>query len=62
MEDTSIEKKLKHDIHQKNTIRREIERRIRTVCQWKDKLANFKSFQKQKKLILASNQADYLFL
>ncbi len=49
MVDTSIEKKLKHDIHQKNMIRREIERRIRTVCQWKDKLANFKSFQKQKK-------------
>lgn len=45
---TSVVRKLKHDINQKNTIRRNIEKRTRSVCLWKDKLANSKCFQKQR--------------
>jgi ElaB/YqjD/DUF883 family membrane-anchored ribosome-binding protein len=46
---TTTIKKLKHDINQKNKIRREIEKRIMTINLWKDELADTKSFQKQKR-------------
>ncbi len=47
--DTSVTKKLKHDINQKNEIRKDIEKRVKTVRQWKDKLERSKSFQEQNK-------------
>lgn len=47
--DTTIIKKLKHDINQKNKTRREIEKRIAAVRQWKDELESSKCFQKQKR-------------
>ncbi len=46
---TIIIKKLKHDINQKNKTRREIEKRVAAVRQWKDELAGSKCFQKQKR-------------
>ncbi|MFQ5713975.1 MAG: hypothetical protein ACE5GU_08085 [Candidatus Scalinduaceae bacterium] len=46
---TTIMRKLKHDINQKNKIRREIEKRIVAVRLWKDELAGSKCFQKQKR-------------
>ncbi|MFQ5964701.1 MAG: hypothetical protein ACE5KZ_10480 [Candidatus Scalinduaceae bacterium] len=48
---TTIVRKLKHDITQKNTTRKEIERHINAIRIWKDKLVNSKSFQKQKRYI-----------
>lgn len=47
--DTSVTRKLKHDINQKNEIRKDIEKRVKTVSQWKDRLESSKSFQKQNK-------------
>ncbi|MBO1224640.1 MAG: hypothetical protein JYX80_09420 [Candidatus Scalindua sediminis] len=47
--DTTIIKKLKHDINQKNKTRREIEKRITAVRLWKDELESSKCFQKQKR-------------
>ena len=49
MVDTTIEKKLKNDILKRRSIKNEIERYVRAVSQWKDKLAKFKSFQEQTK-------------
>jgi len=49
MVDTTIEKKLKSDIFEKNTLRNEIEKHVRTVSQWRDKLVNMNSFQGQTK-------------
>ena len=49
MLDTTIEKKLKSDILEKNTLRNEIEGYVETVSQWRDKLVNLKSFQGQTK-------------
>ncbi len=49
MVDTTNEKKLKSEIHKKHLIRSKIEKHVRAVFQWKEKLANLKSFQNQKK-------------
>jgi len=49
MVDTTIEKKLKGDILKRRSIKNEIERYVRAVSQWKDKLAKLKSFQEQTK-------------
>ena len=49
MVDTIIEKKLKQDILKKNTLRSEIESRLKTVSRWQNKLTNLKSFQEQRK-------------
>ncbi len=49
MVDTTIEKKLKNDILKRRSIKNEIERYVRAVSQWKDKLAKLKSFQEQTK-------------
>jgi len=49
MVEATIEKKLNDDILEKNTLRNEIEGYVRTVSQWRDKLANLKSFQGQTK-------------
>ena len=49
MVDTTIEKKLKSDILEKNTLRNEMERYVGSVSQWRDKLVNLKSFQGQTK-------------
>jgi len=49
MVETTIEKKLNDDILEKNTLRNEIEGYVRTVSQWRDKLAGLKSFQGQTK-------------
>ncbi len=49
MVDTIIEKRLKQDIHKKNLIRSEIEKRLESVSRWKDKLINLKSFKGQSK-------------
>ncbi len=46
---TTIKRKLKCDINQKNKIRREIEKRIATVRLWRKELEVSKSFQKQKR-------------
>ena len=45
--DKAITKKLKHDINQKNAMRREIERLILVVKRWNEKLSRSKSFQEQ---------------
>ena len=45
---TLPEKRLKHDINRKNVIRNEIEKRIKAVYLWKDKLVSSNCFQKQK--------------
>ena len=47
--DKAITKKLKHDINQKNAIRREIERLILVVKRWNENLSRSKSFQEQSK-------------
>ncbi len=44
-----IERKLKHDIHEKNTLRKQMERYMKAVSQWKNRLANLKNFREQKK-------------
>ncbi len=49
MVDTIIERKLKQDIHEKNLLRSEIERHLRSISRWKDKLINLKSFKGQRK-------------
>ncbi len=49
MEGTTSEKQLKGDIYKKNMVLSEIERQLGTVFQWKEKLADLKSFQGQKK-------------
>ena len=49
MVDTTIEKKLKNDILKRRAIKNEIEKCVRAVSQWKDKLAKLKSFQEQTK-------------
>ncbi len=49
MVDTTIQKKLKNDILKRRSIKNEIERYVRAVSQWKDKLAKLKSFQEQTK-------------
>ena len=49
MADTIIEKKLKQDIHNKNLLRREIERHLGSISRWKDKLIKLKSFKGQRK-------------
>jgi len=49
MADTDVTRNLKHDINQKNEIRRDIEKRVKTVSQWKDRLESSKCFQKQNK-------------
>jgi len=51
MAETIIGKKLKRSIHEKNTLRSKIERHLRDVSRWKDKLANLKSFKEQRKYI-----------
>jgi len=45
--DKAITKKLKHDINQKNAMRREIERLILVVKRWNENLSRSKSFQEQ---------------
>jgi hypothetical protein len=49
MVETTIEKKLKNDILEKNTLRNEIEGYVGAVSQWRDKLVNLKNFQGQTK-------------
>lgn len=49
MVDTAIEKKIKGDILEKNTLRSEIEGYVGTVSKWRDKLVNLKNFQGQTK-------------
>lgn len=49
MVETTIEKRINDDILEKNTLRNEIEGYVRTVSQWRDKLAGLKSFQGQTK-------------
>ncbi len=49
MVDTTVEKKLKNDILEKNTLRNEIEGYVGSVSQWRDKLVNLKNFQGQTK-------------
>jgi hypothetical protein len=49
MVETTIEKKLKNDILEKNTLRNEIEGYVGSVSQWRDKLVNLKNFQGQTK-------------
>ncbi len=49
MIDTTVEKKLKNDILEKNTLRNEIEGYVGSVSQWRDKLVNLKNFQGQTK-------------
>lgn len=47
--DKSFTKKLKHDINQKNAVRREIERLVLVVNRWNNKLSKSQSFQEQSK-------------
>lgn len=49
MVETTIEKRINDDILEKNTLRNEIEGYVRTVSQWRDKLAGLKNFQGQTK-------------
>jgi hypothetical protein len=49
MVETTVEKKLKNDILEKNTLRNEIEGYVGSVSQWRDKLVNLKNFQGQTK-------------
>ncbi len=49
MAETTIEKKIKSDILEKNTLRNEIEKCAGSVSQWRDKLVNLKDFQGQAK-------------
>ncbi len=59
MVDTIIERKLKQDIHEKNLLRSEIERHLRSISRWKDKLINLKSFKGQRKY--ADSIKRYIF-
>jgi uncharacterized phage infection (PIP) family protein YhgE len=49
MAETTIEKRLKRDIHEKNLLRSKIERHLGSISRWKDKLINLKSFKGQRK-------------
>ncbi len=49
MVESMVEKKLKSDISEKNTLRNEIEKHVHAVSKWRDKLVNMKSFQGQTK-------------
>lgn len=49
MADAVAVRKLKDDINAKNLLRSELERYVRSVSEWKDKLADSKSFQEQTK-------------
>ncbi|GAX62790.1 GTPase, probable translation factor [Candidatus Scalindua japonica] len=49
MAETIVEKRLKSNIAKKNSIRNEIEKYMSAVSQWKEKLADLKSFQEQTK-------------